>query len=345
MAHPTEAELRQLGQEILNLLAQKTNEEYDSFMLAQDNLARAEYDGDMANHPPDTREDRGEEIMAYIREQYGWLPDSFAKFAEPREEDFAPAIEECATTLMLLQPSLQLVAEQGRIWSAGGSASDVSREFRTTIAERVSAVNTQTGDWEGVAGNAFHLNYMNKFPKALQYQHEAVFLLAAALEANQKLFEHVGKDILHIGAKTKEALQHVTDKDPTGLIITLTCVAAVATVVATAGAAAPVLAISAAAVAASGSAAAGILGATASDPYQAEIEGATTQEIMVSMVDRMSDLYRFIDQEEQKIADCLEAVNTYILDHRAEIEIPLPDAYTDLDDASPDQIRDDFVHT
>jgi len=288
-------------------------------------------------------------VEAYIREAYSFIPDMFAKFAEPRPEEFDPAIEQCARTLMILQPSLERVTGLGQVFNASASATDVAADFPTTVAERVSAVNSQVADWSGTAANAFHLHYMNEFPQSLQHQHEAVFGLAAAMEANQKIFENVGPDILSIGAKTKEALQHVTDKDPTGVIIALTVVAAVATVGATAtgvgAAAVPALAVAFATVAASGSAAAGIIGATAEDPFEAEIEGATTQQIMVSMVDRVSDLYRFIDEQEQKIVTALNGADNYLHELRSEIELPLPDSYVDLNGAPPGDISGTFLHT
>jgi hypothetical protein len=350
VAHPTEAELRQLANEILDLLVQKTIEEYDSFMLAQENWARQEYGG-MDNIPvgsPDP-EGRRADVEAYVRDAYSFLPDTYAKFAQPRPEEFDPAIEQCAQTLMMLQPSMERVTGLGQVFNASASATDVAADFPTTISERVSAVNSQVAGWSGTAADAFHLHYMNEFPQSLQHQHEAVFGLAAAMEANQKIFENVGQDILSVGAKTKEALQHVTDKDPTGVIIALTVVAAVATVAATAtgvGAAAiPALAVAFATVAASGSAAAGIIGATAEDPFQAEIEGATTQEIMVSMVDRISDLYRFIDEQERKIVTALNGADDFLQQLRNEIELPLPDSYMDLGGAPPGDIRDDFLHT
>jgi hypothetical protein len=355
VAHPTEAELRQLGNEILDLLVRKTVEEAESLQLARENQIRRDYGAPLEELPRDewppmqSGEEMVAEVEAYVRDAYSFLPDTFAKFAEPRPENFNPAIEQCARTLMMLQPTLERVTGLGELLGAASSATDVAADFPTTVAERVSAVNSQVASWSGTAADAFHLHYMNEFPQSLQHQHEAVFGLAAAMEANKKIFENVGQDILVVGQKTKDALNHVTDKNPTGEIIFFTVVAAVATVGATATgvgtAAVPAIAVAFATVAAGGSAAAGIIGATADDPFEAEIEGATTQEIMVSMVDRISDLYRYIDEQEQKIVAGLNGSIEYLEQLRNEIELPLPDSYMDLGDAPPDEIRDDFLHT
>jgi hypothetical protein len=350
VAHPTEAELRQLANEILDLLVTKTIEEYDSFMRAQENWAQQEYGGmdNLPNTGPDPDQRRAD-VEAYVREAYGFLPDTYAKFAEPRPEEFDPLIAQCATTLMLLQPNMETLTEQGRIYSAAGDSASVAADFPTTISERVTDVQGQVVEWEGTAANAFNQHYLNQFPDSIRLQHDAVFGLAAAMEANKKIFENVGQDILQIGAKTKDALTHITDKNPTGEVIFLTVAAAVVAVAGAAtgvgaGAGLAAATIILASVAAAGSAASDIIGATAPEPHKSEIEGATTQEIMVSMVDRISDLYRFIDEQENKIVTALNGANEFLEKMRAEIELPVPDPYLNLGNAPPGQIDDVFVH-
>lgn len=349
MAHPTEAELRQLANEILDLLVQKTIEEYDSFMLAQENWAQQEYGGmdNLPNTGPNPDQRRAD-VEGYVREAYNWLPDTYAKFAEPRPEEFDPLIEQCSTTLMLLQPSMDTLTRGGQVYSGAGDAASVAADFPTTISERVLDVQGQVVEWEGSAANAFNQHYLNQFPDSIRLQHDAVFGLAAAMEANRKIFENVGVDILEIGAKTKEALTHVTDKDSDGLVIFLTVAAAVAAVAGAAtgvgaGAGLAAATIILASVAAAGGAASDVIGAVATEPHQSEIEGATTQQIMVSMVDRISDLYRFIDEQETKIVNALNTANEFLEKIRAEIELPVPDSYANLGNASPDQIDDVFL--
>lgn len=351
MAHPTEAELRQLGNEILDLLVRKTIEENESRVLARENQIRRDYGAPLEELPPDQRppmqsgDEMAAEIEDYIRDVYSFIPDTFAKFAQPRPEDFDGTLGTLAEALMILQPSLEALNEQGRIWSAAGAATTIAGEYPTTIAERVSAVITQVGDWEGTAANAFHQNYLNKFPQSLRDQHEVVFALAAALEAEQNIFRTVGTDILNIGEQTKKALENVTvDKNPTAAIVTFTVVAAVATVL-SGGAATPAVGAAWAVVAASGSVAATVIGATAEKPVETPIEGSTTQQVMVSMVDRIGELYGYIDEEERKIVTGLETVSGYVDTLRARLEIPPPESYMDLGGANPEQIGTEFTHT
>ncbi|HEY8472442.1 MAG TPA: hypothetical protein VIL37_07370 [Natronosporangium sp.] len=349
MAHPTEAELRNLGQEILDLLVVKTIEQADSLARASANMSLE----DPASYP-DPYEIKPQEIEAYVRRTYGFIPDTFASFAEPRPESFEDAISQCVAAAMALKPGPQDLAgvvpgnvqPGGGIWPDPNIALDAAARYPTTAGERIDAVINDVDDWTGDAATAFHDHYMIQFPDSLAYQHAAVATLAVTLEANRRIFECAGTDILEIGAKTKEALRHVTDKDPAGYAVAFTVLAAVATVV-SAGTAAPVWAMLWAAVAVTFSGAADVISSQSDRPEpEPAIEGATTQDIMSSMMERIVDLRQYIQQEETKLVRCLEAVQSNY-DHpsvRAEIELPLPDSFTNLDTSSYDEVREEFTY-
>jgi hypothetical protein len=350
MAHPTEAELRNLGNEILDLLVEKTIEEADSWVRAQENMSRED-----PNFSPSLMGPRTlmEEVEAYVRDTYGFLPDTFANFAEPRPDEFEDAVNQSVQAAMILQPGLQSLdhagpgapaRQSGDVWPNPSFATEAAASYPTTASERISAVTSQIDDWSGDAADAFHLHYMNEFPDALKNQHMGVAVLAITMEANKRIFERVGHDILDIGEKTKEALRHVTDKDPTGAMVTFTVVAAVASVV-SAGVATPAMAVAWASASALAGGAATFF-SMQEEPQEREIEGATTQEIMASMMERITELYNFIRAEEQKIVGCLEAVQDFFSNPnvRQEIEMPLPDSYENLDASSYNQIQDDFMY-
>jgi hypothetical protein len=341
MAHPTEAELRSLGDEILDLLVQKTFDEADSLERAWEN-----HGGIDGTTGPRTMM---AEVDAYMREVYGFLPDTFASFADPDPAEFASALEQCVSAAAVLNPSIsneQLAGVQdGEVWPNPSHATQMASTYPTTVLERVRAVNTQVAGWRGTAANAFRNEYMNEFEDSLNNHNTAAFTLAIALEANKRIFERVGADIRAIGEATKDALRHVSDKNPSGYVVAFTVVAAVASVV-SAGMATPAFAVGFASLAALSGGAAAFVGATARK-YEPKVEGATTQEIMNSMMMRISELRQFIWEEEAKIVSCLEAVHDWIQQLRAngQIELALPEAYTDLDGASYEEVKEDFLHT
>jgi hypothetical protein len=343
MAHPTEAELRSLGNEILDLLVAKTIQERDSY-----------YDARVATGTSYAAPSNVRPIVEdYVRETYGFLPDTFASFAAPRPEHFDNAIAQCVATTMILQPDPAAIEAQGLgdVGQPGGSwpnpmyLTDATTRYPTTVLERLEVVQLEIAEWSGAAARAFHLRYMNEFDQALANQNGALFALAITIEANRKIFEHVGEDILAIGEQTKEALRNVTDKDPDDYVVLLTVGAAVAGV-ASAGVAAPGAAVLLAALgAASGLAALAVESHTSGD-QPPKIAGATTQEIMVSVMERIGDLHELIRAEERKLVTFLESIHDWITGPRvrAQTELVLPEEYVDLDGASYPQLGEAFRH-
>lgn len=349
MAHPTEAELRKLGQDILDLLVEQTLNEAESLERAWEN-----HGGIDGTTGPRTMV---REVDAYIRNVYGFLPDTFANFAEPRPESFDDAISQCVGATMVLVPSPEVIRAEGTsevggsvgVWPNPAYLTDAAGRYQVTVVQRVDAVKTEVAEWEGVAADAFNREYMNLFEHSLTYQNAGTLALAVALEANRKIFDHAGQDILLIGAKTMDALRHVTDKDAKDYAVPLAVGAAVASVL-SAGMAAPAAAVAFAALAEAGALAAMLVDSQPSGLEAGEepkVTGATTQEIMASSMERVADLHELIYAEERKIVQFLELVHTWFTnpDVRKQVELELPDEYTNLDDASYRRITEEFQHT
>lgn len=343
VAHPTEAELRNLGKEILDLLVTKTVQEADSYYDAR--VATGTSYAAPSNVRPIVEE--------YIRHTYGFLPDTFADFAAPRPEDFDDAIAQCVGAALILQPDPSLIRPQGLgeigrpggVWPNPTYLTDATARYPTTLLERLDLVTTEIAEWEGDAAGAFYREYWSQFGQALGNQNGALFGLAITIEANRKIFEHMGQDILTIGEQTKEALRNVTDKDPDDYVVLLTVGAAVAGV-ASAGVAAPGAAVLLGALGAAGGLAALAVESQSSGDQPPTIAGATTQEIMASMMERIGDLHELIRVEERKLATFLESIHDWITTPtvRDQTELALPEEFAALNGASYPLIEEEFMH-
>lgn len=326
MAHPTEGQLRELGQRVLDTLVRMTIKQSESLVEARKRQLGEDYPDykpgqpGSVNPPMKSGEEMWlQEIKPWIEKNYSWIPDTFATYAKPDEAQFDPLVASLVNGQTYLKPDLKTAGEKWTKWLDPTVVNGAGK----TVFDQVGIVNSFVDDWHGTAADAFHENYLATFGTSIGYQHDLMFTLAATLQAGQEIYKRMGADIVNIGEKTIQVLETADDKDIKGTAIALSvlgAVAGIAAAVATGGAS-----ILLAAVAATASTASDIVGAQdPPPPPETPIKGSTTLEIIASMTDAISQLNQGIYDQEHKIARALVTINQTVGNMRKQIEIPPP---------------------
>ena len=282
MSYYSESELYAKGEEIVEEAANATIREQDSYLKAtQDHRA---YDNARGIEGPVGPWYLEDEIRAWVRQQYDWVPDWFQSKAKPDPAEFEDII---------------------------ASAQQVEFKLSSdTAIGGMNGVESEIEEWRGTFINNLQNGVTEPFDIIVQNQLTVAKSLVGNAEGIVNLYHGLRRDYSELADKTIEALKDCGEKDGGGAKMGLTIVSALAGV---AGAALAIpsggtsLAVTGLVIATIGAGAG--LGANAidgTDPTDSlELGAPTVPEVMGNMIDRASDIYTKLQEEEQKITDVL----------------------------------------
>jgi hypothetical protein len=245
--------------------------------------------------------------VAKIEEFFAGVPAMFYPFMDmPAPDDFQVAVETLRTSAQVLmttqnspEPSLNLDRAQNDRFSG------------------VTTVGDNLASWSGAAAREFKQNYLDKLPMQSAGQFNAVVTCMKLFQQEQLIWQEARKNVaelLNLAIDVMHELPQRCSKNT--WTVTLTVIAAVATIAAVplAGAGAAValgLAVT--------DGAASTVSALAPDdpPKRVNFKASTADGVIREVARGMRELIDRIDEQERKIAQVLRGVDAVIQGQRA----------------------------